>query len=245
MRYVETFDIKFQVQKRILRSNHEDTAYAAAQFKYLKEFCVSYRDHAALLSLDDKHSVSVGEPNTAVSSLDRGRTSSGMDVVALDHDFTKAKLTPSVALVIDIPDYITESFYRGQVFVSVKDAIFSPSSPLLHSQEVVDIIDQLHHVQPILCVFTDGGPDHRTTFLSVQLAWVALFRKRNLDMLVAVRSAPGQSFINPVERIMSLLNVALYGMALERTRMEDSYEGAKAGTPQCQKFEQEPSITKG
>ena len=70
LRYVETFDIKFQVQKRILRSNHEDTAYAAAQFKYLKEFCVSYRDHAALLSLDDKHSVSVGEPNAAVSSLD-------------------------------------------------------------------------------------------------------------------------------------------------------------------------------
>ena len=164
LRYVETFDIKFQVQKRILRSNHEDIAYAAAQFKYLKEFCVSYRDHAALLSLDDKHSVSVGEPNAAVSSLDQGRrilTSLGTDVVALDHDFTKAKLTPS-ALVIDIPDCITESFYRGQVFVSVKDAIFSPSSPLLHPQEVVDIIDQLHHVQPILCVFTDGGPDHRT-----------------------------------------------------------------------------------
>ena len=110
--------------------------------------------------------------------------------------------------------------------MSVKDAIFSPSSPFLHSQEVVDIIDQLPHVQPILCVFTDGGPDHRTTFLSVQLAWVALFRKLNLDMLVAVRTAPGQSFINPVERIMSLLNVALYGMALKRTRMEDSYEGA-------------------
>ena len=227
LRFVKQFDIKFQVQRRILRANHEDTYYAAAQFRYLKEFCVSYRNHSVLLSLDDKHSISVGEPNAAVASLDRGRrvlTSSGTAVVALDHDFTKSKLTPSVALAIDIPDSITESFYRGKVFVGVKDAVFSPSSPLLHSHEVIDIIDQLHSVQPILAVYTDGGPDHRPTFLSVQLSWIALFRKLKLDMLIAVRTAPGQSFINPVERVMSLLNVALYGVSLERTRMDDQYE---------------------
>ena len=128
------------------------------------------------MSLDDKHSISVGEPNAAVASLDRGRrvlTSSGTAVVAL------------------------------------------------HSHKVIDIIDQLHSVQPILAVYTDGGPDHRPTFLSVQLSWIALFRKLKL---VAVRTAPGQSFINPVERVMSLLNVALYGVSLERTRMDDQYE---------------------
>jgi len=225
--FLKQFDIHFQVQKRILRSNHEDSAYAAAQFKYLKEFSVSYRDYCTFLSLDDKHSISVGEPNAAVASLDRGRrvlTSSGIDVVALDHDFTKAKLTPSVALAIDIPDSITESFYRGKVFVGVKDAVFSPSSPLMHSQEVIDIIDQLHHVRPVLAIFTDGGPDHRPTFLSVQLSWIALFRKLDLDMLIAARTAPGQSYINPVERVMSLLNIALYGVSLERTKMDDRYE---------------------
>ena len=30
----------------------------------------------------------------------------------------------------DIPDSVLESFYRGLVFVSVKDAVFQPSSPL-------------------------------------------------------------------------------------------------------------------
>ena len=40
-------------------------------------------------------------------------------------------------------------------------------------------------------------------------------------MLVAVRTAPGQSFI---ERIMSILNVALYGVSLEQMKMDDQYE---------------------
>jgi hypothetical protein len=117
--------------------------------------------------MDDKHSISVGEPNAAVASLDRGRrvlAATATDVVALDHDFTKAKLTPSVTLAVDIPDSITESFYRGRVFVDVKDAVFNASSALGHSQEALDVIDQLHEVKPILAFFTDDGPDHRTTF---------------------------------------------------------------------------------
>ena len=75
-------------------------------------------------------------PNVAVASLDSGRrvlTSSGIDVVALDHDFTKAKFIPSIALAINIPDSITESFYQDKVFVGVKDAVFSPSSSLMYS----------------------------------------------------------------------------------------------------------------
>ena len=31
-----------------------------------------------------------------------------------DHDFIKAKVTPSVALICDIPENIGESFYRGK-----------------------------------------------------------------------------------------------------------------------------------
>jgi hypothetical protein len=38
-----------------------------------------------------------------------------------DHDFTRCSLTPSVALVIDIPESIEGSFYCGRVSVGVKD----------------------------------------------------------------------------------------------------------------------------
>ena len=43
-------------------------------------------------------------------------------------------------------------------------------------------------------------------------------------MLVAARTAPGHSFVNPVERIMSLLNIALYGVAIERSKMSEQFE---------------------
>ena len=227
LRFVKQFDIRFQVLKCILRANHEDAHYAAAQFRYLREFCVCQKQHCTFLSMDDKHSISVGEPDGAVASLDRGRrvlTAAGTPVVALDHDFTKAKLTPSVVLAIDIPDSITESFYRGRVFIDVRDAIFSPSSALKHSHVVIDILDKTHQIQPILALFTDGGPDHRPTLLSVHLALIALFLRLNLDMLVAARTAPGHSFVNPVERIMSLFNIALYSVALERSKMSEQFE---------------------
>ena len=106
----------------------------------------------------------------------------------------------------------------------MRDAIFSPSSALKHYQEVIDILDKTRQIQPILALFTDGGPDHRPTLLSVQLALIALFRRLNLDMLIAARTDPGHSFVNLVERIMSLLNIALYGVALERSKMSEQFE---------------------
>ena len=58
--------------------------------------------------------------------------------------------------------------------------------------------------------------DHWPTYGSVQLAPVATFKTYDLDMLVACRTAPGY---NPVEKVMSLLNLALHGVALERSPM--------------------------
>ena len=43
------------------------------------------------------------------------------------------------------------------------------------------------------------------------------------EMVIAVRTAPGSSYRNPAERIMSVLNnIALYGVATERARLEPS-----------------------
>jgi len=61
----------------------------------------------------------------------------------------------------------------------------------------------------VLFVYTDGGPDHRLTFFAVQLALVALFLNLNLDLLVVGRTAPNHSWRNPVERLMSVINLGL------------------------------------
>ena len=58
---------------------------------------------------------------------------------------------------------------------------------------------------PVLFVYTDGGPDHRLTYISVQISLICLFKKLDLDYLCACRTAPYHSWRNPVERIMSVI----------------------------------------
>ena len=149
------------------------------------------------------------------------------EITAADHDFTKLSLTPSVTLFINIPYDISESFYDGKVYVSFKDAVFQPSSALRHSTEFFNFINHRYRNQPlpsILSLYTDGGPDHRCTFGSVQIALICLFLAGNFDMLIAVRTAPHHSWCNPAERIMSVINYGLQGVAIEREKMPEEYE---------------------
>ena len=48
--------------------------------------------------------------------------------------------------------------------------------------------------------------------MSVKLSIIALFQDLDLDLLVALRTAPSNSWANPVERIMSIVNTGLQGV---------------------------------
>lgn len=54
-----------------------------------------------------------------------------------------------------------------------------------HMVEISQIIKDQGN--PILVVFSDGGGDHRLTFVSVQLGFLSLFIKYKLSHIVAVR----------------------------------------------------------
>ena len=71
-------------------------------------------------------------------------------------------------------------------------------------------------------IVSDGGPDHRVTFGSVQVAFITLFRALDLDMLICVRTCPYQSWTNVAERVMSTLNLALQNVFLARSSMTHS-----------------------
>lgn len=119
----------------------------------------------------------------------------------------------------------TEStFYGGTPHVCLKDAIFESSTAMRHITELDELLNQ-HPVRPIHFIYTDGGPDHRTTFITVQLAYIALFLSRNLDALFVLRTPPNLSVLNPAERCMPLLNLCLYGCALERKELGEAEEG--------------------
>lgn len=100
-------------------------------------------------------------------------------------------MVPSVALAIDIPDSSSYSFFTGQPYVTNKDKITQPSSPFRHSAELVQLVQAITS-KSILIILSDGGPDHRVCFGSVQVSMIALFIKLDLDMLVCMQMCPYQ-----------------------------------------------------
>ena len=61
--------------------------------------------------------------------------------------------------------------------------------------------------------------------MSVRLGLLDLFLELDLDTMVVMRKASSQSWGNPVERVMSVLNLGIQGVALARKEMdEEDYE---------------------
>ena len=59
----------------------------------------------------------------------------------------------------------------------------------------------------------------------MRLSLLALFLELDLDTMVVMRTAPTESWGSPVERVMSVLNLGLQGVALAREEMiEEDYE---------------------
>ena len=235
LKYTGRYNVRYAIQQRQIRAQHPDQHYCAFQYHLLKHFAVLHREYVEFLSEDDKAIVPIGEPGKAVSAVQRNTKKSltprnEPSLLSLDHDFHVFGLVPSVILQIDVPGNVADSFYHGQPHVIVKDKVFEPSSALRHATEAVKVLrsvassDDVSLTKPILVQYTDGGPDHRSTFKSVQLAHVATFIALDLDLLVSARTAPYQSYRNPAERIMADLNMALQNTSFAREPLEGSLE---------------------
>lgn len=122
-----------------------------------------------------------------------------------------------------MPTDIQGSFYRGNVTVSYKDSVFEASTPFRHGVEVKKILRK-SEIKPVLMIYSDGGPDHRLTYHSVKLALIVLFKELNLNTLIAVRTAPDHSWLNPAERVMSVLNLAIQNCAFSRAESGSNFE---------------------
>ena len=122
-------------------------------------------------------------------------------------------LTPAVILINDIPESIEKSWYRGKACVGIKMTATDPSSALRNATEIAKVLINKYGskeaVPPILILYTDGGPENRTTFLSVKIALICLQKFLNLDQALAVRTAPGHSYHNPADKINCVLNLCM------------------------------------
>lgn len=227
LNFTSRINVQYKIQRRQLRVSHPDDHFCNAQFKYMKERAIVQRDQCLLLFCDDKAKVPFGDPDHAISTGVRGKQSivpTSSTLVALDHDMTRSSLTPSVFLLCDIPETINASFVRGQVTTIVNDATFQTSSPFRHGAAMAKMIGGRESIPPILMKYTDGGTDQRNTLESVKCATICLFRELNLDMIILARCAPGHSYTNPAERVMSILNLGLQNVCLQRKSCEAEVE---------------------
>lgn len=190
--YVSSFGhVILGVQIRQLRKDHPDGRYVNVLQQYAKDFALKFKGRVRII-------IPVSEPGLPVSTGVRGHNrslvSAGHELAALDHDFHVGGLVPSVALLVDLPDNHQDySFFQGRAYVNLKDKVTQPSGAMRHSNVVCK--DGTSHL-PILLMVSNGGPDHRVTFGSAKMALIALFQALNLDMLVAIRTCPYQSWRN-------------------------------------------------
>jgi len=99
-------------------------------------------------------------------------------------------IVPSVWFITDNPESVKSSWYTGKVLVGLKGVICEPSSPPWNIAELYDIVtSQDLQMKLIMFMYTDGGPDHRLTYLSIQLSPISLFLKLNLDFLCVCHTA--------------------------------------------------------
>ena len=221
-RFKSRFNVQMKVQRRILHIDHIDGHYGNAIIKYLRSFAVRYRDHCSFFCADDKARVMIGPPGVYLQSGVRNKPQlapAGVEMLALDHDYDGTCIVPSVYLAHDIPEKVNGDWYKGQVSVGLKDAVFQRSCPWRHVEELSRHLNDKQ--SPILMLLTDGGPDRNLKRATVIASHISLFLKHDLDMLVVARTVPHLSFRNPVERVMSVLNLALQNVSLCREHLPD------------------------
>ena len=178
------------------------------------------KDYAAFVSTDDKKKIKIGEPKWPITEATRGKRvliATNQLLQAADHDFLTISVMPTVMLLHHIPADVEDSWYCGIPDIYLKLHAMEPSTAVRNAKEIANVIidhygGKKELVTPISGICTDGGPEHWSSFLSVQIACIALQRFLYLDMLVAARTAPGHSFKNPPQKVHCILNLALYGI---------------------------------
>ena len=168
--YTSRLKLKHMVQSHIIMSIHTMHLPSSDMKESLPS---SIASTPTFVCQDDKHSIKVGEPGYPVAAVERGKqvlVRLNEKMVVGDHDFTKLTLTPSVNLFVNIPESMEETFYHGRVFVGLKGSVFQSSSPIRHATKLSKILET-DNTNPILLLYTDGGPDHRSNYPSIQIAF--------------------------------------------------------------------------
>jgi hypothetical protein len=201
-------------------------------------------------SLDDKGSISIGEPDHPVRTNVRAKSASlvtkedSNKANALDHDWHRANVVCSFTLASITPTDVDGSFRHGHIIVAIKDKATQVSSSMRHAVEfsakvrlLVARDDELRKQHASsddvpegtsmpygMVLRADGGSDRNPKNLSVQLSMLFLFMDLDVDFLILEITAADVSHVNEVEGVMPTANVVLQHQAFARGRMSPHFE---------------------
>ena len=100
--------------------------------------------------------------------------------------------------------------------IEVKITATEPSSALSNAVEIENVLiskfSSKMNIPPIILLYTD--PEHHTTFLSFKITMIGFQKSLNTHSLIALRTTPGHSYQNPVEKVNCVLNLGLYGVGV-------------------------------
>ena len=161
----------------------------------------------------------MGDPEKEVSSIGHQTSSLGTEgapSMAMDHDTDKkVKAVPSILLRVVISYEENGSFYDGHVSFSLRNLVFDGTNVIMNMVLLMDVMQwDESKIRSMLVYMRDGGADHNMTHLSVQCGMISVCLLLKLDYSIFVRTIPGHSWSNVVERVMLILNLVLQGVYL-------------------------------
>ena len=106
----------------------------------------------------------------------------------------------------------------GQVHVLFKDTTFEDKA-----QKLIASWKKGPQITKCCSCALAGARPSVDICYSVKVMLIAVF-KLDLDYLCASRTAPHHSFLNPTERIMSVLNLGMQSVRLARRQLEEEVE---------------------
>ena len=196
------------------------------------------------ISIDDKAVVPIGEPGLPVRTNERKLSGSLVlpkwkeTILALDHDYHRANIRPSLDLIIKAPESNT-SWRNGTVTLCLKDGALEPSTSIRHSVELTKQIEHLVKLDNKILeksddsnfsmpysflVRSDGGNDRNPKNASVQIGCTNFFLANDLDLVIYLITAADVSHVNEVEGVMSVANLVLQNQAFSRQEMSNKME---------------------
>jgi len=203
-------NILYRKPKKDLTKFHWDSHYCSSM---IKKIIYNARtipsEHLLCLSIDDKALVGAGS-----SISPGGQLKLWGDHYLWDHDFTrdKSKLI-SLSGILHMLDVSSRS---GQQYYVLRPTASQPSSAVQHFVNLINL--EKYHSLPmnrkIHLYFVDGGSDLRPRLLTTML-WMALQALLyDLQCIILITYAPGDSKFNMVEHAHAIVNRALSGQIL-------------------------------